>query len=134
MNDSILMSHSVLAEIAHQQKCQVCVAQVLSRQDGLFLSSLSCTKTFSIVTQAVMHSADMHHHHIKQHECALQVVDRVRRKAAIFGQDITDSNEQQPSSYKVEPDTVASLYKKWIMPLTKQVQVAYLLERLDSDT
>ena len=60
----------------------------------------------------------------------LQVVERVRCKAAIFGQDITDSHEQQPSTYKVEPDTVASLYEKWIMPLTKQVQVAYLLQRL----
>lgn len=72
-------------------------------------------------------------HTLTNQDVENKVVDRVRRKAAIFGQDITDSNEQQPSSYKVEPDTVASLYKKWIMPLTKQVQVAYLLERLDSN-
>ena len=64
--------------------------------------------------------------------CYMQVVERVRRKAASFGQDITDSsNEQQPSTFKVEPSTVATLYEKWIMPLTKQVQVAYLLQRLD---
>ena len=61
----------------------------------------------------------------------LQVVERVRRKAAIFGQDITDSNDGQGSTFKVEPSTVAQLYEKWIMPLTKQVQVAYLLRRLD---
>lgn len=60
-----------------------------------------------------------------------KVVERVRRKAAIFGQDITDSNDGQASSFKVEPSTVAQLYEKWIMPLTKQVQVAYLLRRLD---
>jgi len=54
----------------------------------------------------------------------------VQRKAAIFGQDITDG-KQQPSTFKVEPSTVANLYEKWIMPLTKQVQVAYLLQRLD---
>lgn len=61
----------------------------------------------------------------------LQVVERVRRKAAIFGQDITDSNDGKGSTFKVEPSTVAELYEKWIMPLTKQVQVAYLLRRLD---
>lgn len=64
--------------------------------------------------------------------CNAQVVERVRRKAAIFGQDITDSDDGQASSFKVEPSTVAQLYEKWIMPLTKQVQVAYLLRRLDS--
>lgn len=61
----------------------------------------------------------------------MQVVERVRRKAAIFGQDITDSKIGQGSNFKVEPSTVAQLYEKWIMPLTKQVQVAYLLQRLD---
>lgn len=59
-----------------------------------------------------------------------KVIERVQRKAAIFGQDITDG-KQQPSTFKVEPSTVANLYEKWIMPLTKQVQVAYLLQRLD---
>ena len=65
------------------------------------------------------------------HMAYLQVVDRVRRKAAIFGQDITDNSGEQTSSFKVEPSTVADLYEQWIMPLTKQVQVAYLLRRLD---
>ena len=61
----------------------------------------------------------------------LQVVERVQRKAAIYGQDVTDHAGEQPMTFKVEPTTVAALYNKWIMPLTKQVQVAYLLQRLD---
>ena len=71
-----------------------------------------------------------------------QVVRRVRRKAAIYGQDLdsepsaSDGNGAEapvPSQvqYKVSPDSIATLYDKWVMPMTKQVQVAYLLRRLD---
>lgn len=35
------------------------------------------------------------------------------------------------SSYKVEPEKVAELYSEWVMPLTKEVQIQYLLRRLD---
>ncbi|EIE23707.1 chorismate mutase [Coccomyxa subellipsoidea C-169] len=93
-----------------------------------------------------------------------KVVERVRRKAAIYGQDIQgddsfnmdrfaavvaarsagSSNGQSPAayrggssaghmvSYKVEPEVVAELYRRWVMPLTKEVQIAYLLRRLES--
>lgn len=63
---------------------------------------------------------------------AVQVIERVRRKATIYGQDLSEQEGSQSLAFKVEPSTVAALYKKWIMPLTKQVQVAYLLQRLDS--
>lgn len=61
----------------------------------------------------------------------------MRRKAAIYGQDVGaapaegDASEGAPVQYKVSPDTIAMLYDKWVMPLTKQVQVEYLLRRLD---
>lgn len=32
--------------------------------------------------------------------------------------------------YKVRPEKVAELYRDWVMPLTKEVQVQYLLNRL----
>lgn len=70
-------------------------------------------------------------HMLTNEDVERKVVERVRRKAAIFGQDITDGTDQQPSTVKLEPSTVATLYQKWIMPLTKQVQVAYLLQRMD---
>lgn len=63
---------------------------------------------------------------------AMQVVERVKRKATIYGQDLSEQDGSQSMTFKVEPATVAALYKTWIMPLTKQVQVAYLLQRLDS--
>lgn len=68
----------------------------------------------------------------------LKVVDRVRRKAATYGQDSVDmasgngTTEKAIRQYKVSPDTIAMLYDKWVMPMTKQVQVEYLLRRLDN--
>jgi len=63
------------------------------------------------------------------------VVDRVTKKAATYGQDITemDAVEGKMISYKVEPELVGELYSKWVMPLTKKVQVKYLLQRLNHE-
>jgi len=65
-----------------------------------------------------------------------KVVERVRMKAATFGQEGLGAAEgatELPHStleFKVRPEQVADLYRKWVMPLTKDVQVAYLLRRL----
>jgi len=65
-----------------------------------------------------------------------RVVERVRTKAATFGQDVRPSSSgtpdpnEQVNAYKIHPDKVASLYAQWVMPLTKVVQVEYLLHRL----
>ncbi|GFR42166.1 hypothetical protein Agub_g3018, partial [Astrephomene gubernaculifera] len=101
-------------------------------------------------------------------EVERRVVERVRRKAATFGQDITEngaataaaagsnsnngsgsssgnsnsstdgaggssSNTSTSSSprLKVSPDLVARVYEQIVMPLTKEVEVAYLLRRLE---
>jgi chorismate mutase len=70
-----------------------------------------------------------------------KVVRRVRNKACVFGQDIQDvmgtislsdvNSNSTNSDTKVEPDRVAKLYNEWIMPLNKEVQLEYLLHRLD---
>ncbi|CAH8363895.1 unnamed protein product [Eruca vesicaria subsp. sativa] len=58
---------------------------------------------------------------------------RVEIKARIFGQDITinDPETGADPSYKIKPSLVAKLYGERIMPLTKEVQIEYLLRRLD---
>lgn len=67
------------------------------------------------------------------------VVERVRLKAATFGQDINPAagaaagNAQQGGRCKIQPDVLAEFYDKQVMPLTKDVQVAYLLRRLDHE-
>jgi chorismate mutase len=81
------------------------------------------------------------------------VVERVRLKAATFGQEInpaaaaaasansgagSSSGAQQQSPgeqqrLKIRPDVLADMYDRMVMPLTKDVQVAYLLRRLDHE-
>jgi len=60
---------------------------------------------------------------------------RVEAKAKAYGQEVTIGGDQSPKDetsavYKIKPKLVADLYGKWIMPLTKEVQVQYLLRRL----
>ena len=68
---------------------------------------------------------------------AAQVIARVRRKTAMFGQDYTPDGpvgeEEGSTRYKVQPDRVAELFRDWVMPLTKDVEVMYLLRRLEWD-
>ncbi|KAF0887684.1 hypothetical protein E2562_002378 [Oryza meyeriana var. granulata] len=47
---------------------------------------------------------------------------RVKSKAMTFGQVVNS---------EIEPELAAELYDRWVMPLTKEVQVQYLLRRLD---
>lgn len=63
---------------------------------------------------------------------------RVKKKAMVFGQDVTlESNNSTNDTasngtvYKVDPMIVFRLYKDWVIPLTKVVEVEYLLHRLD---
>ncbi|XP_062223895.1 chorismate mutase 2, cytosolic-like [Phragmites australis] len=67
-----------------------------------------------------------------------KVKKRVEKKARIFGQNVTleDNVGTQESSAgdcecKVDPKVLAKLYDQWVMPLTKNVEVEYLLRRLD---
>ncbi|KAL9226806.1 hypothetical protein vseg_002575 [Gypsophila vaccaria] len=60
------------------------------------------------------------------------VKQRVAKKAMVFGQDVTLSDSNNNSTdFKVDPALVSRLYNDWVIPLTKHVEIAYLLRRLD---
>jgi chorismate mutase len=62
------------------------------------------------------------------------VMKRVEEKTKTYGQEVmirVEENNGGEPAYKINPRVVANLYGEWIMPLTKQVQVEYLLRRLD---
>ncbi|KAK3020874.1 hypothetical protein RJ639_046271 [Escallonia herrerae] len=56
---------------------------------------------------------------------------RVEKKAMAFGQEVTLNGTDKEVKYKVDPFVVSRLYEEWVMPLTKLVEVEYLLRRLD---
>ncbi|TKY69622.1 Chorismate mutase 3 [Spatholobus suberectus] len=61
------------------------------------------------------------------------VKKRVEMKARAFGQvvRIDETGDVANPVYKIKPSLIANLYGDSVMPLTKEVQVEYLLRRLD---
>ena len=53
-----------------------------------------------------------------------------RLKAVAFGQDAFSDADV---GFKVDPAAIAELYREFVIPLTKQVQVRYLFERVSAD-
>lgn len=61
---------------------------------------------------------------------------RVEKKARVFAQQVSltddaDDDDQKQVTYKIQPSLLPRIYEEWIMPLTKDVEVEYLLTRLD---
>lgn len=60
------------------------------------------------------------------------VKKRVEKKAETFGQEVKCvSGHESEKNYKVDPLLVSRIYGEWLIPLTKDVEVEYLLRRLD---
>uniref|UniRef100_A0A1S3Y8H7 chorismate mutase n=1 Tax=Nicotiana tabacum TaxID=4097 RepID=A0A1S3Y8H7_TOBAC len=61
------------------------------------------------------------------------ITRRVEMKTRTYGQEFNINGPENGGDpvYKIKPSLVAELYGDWIMPLTKEVQVEYLLRRLD---
>ncbi|CAN1243435.1 Chorismate mutase 2 [Linum perenne] len=59
------------------------------------------------------------------------VMKRVEKKGMVFGQFVSLNDTENSGKYKIDPSLVSQLYEKWVMPLTKLVEVDYLLKRLD---
>lgn len=70
-----------------------------------------------------------------------RVLKRLKKKALIYGQDIADDDappsengvpgSPQMGTYKIDLDLVVRLYEKYVIPLTKKVEVDYLMQRLN---
>ncbi len=58
-----------------------------------------------------------------------QVLARLELKARTYGRDPSDNNADGPG--KINAEAVASMYKDFVIPLTKEVEVEYLMQRLD---
>lgn len=56
-----------------------------------------------------------------------KVLERLRLKAKTYG---TDPDVGGDGVSKVNADAVVAMYKDWVIPLTKEVEVEYLMQRL----
>lgn len=60
-----------------------------------------------------------------------KVLHRAFMKASTYGRDIGDlaGGEEVSPHFKVEPEVIMDLYRKLVIPLTKDVEIMYLFER-----
>ena len=58
-----------------------------------------------------------------------KLLRRVEQKAAMYGRD--NETEGDSNGYKIAPNMVKFIYEHWIIPLTKEVEVEYLIRRSD---
>ncbi|KZO96878.1 chorismate mutase [Calocera viscosa TUFC12733] len=82
---------------------------------------------------------------ITKPEVEQALLRRLRKKARLYGQEIGPDGEPlsvngaangvngegQKGRWKIDVDCVVELYESWIIPLTKEVEVDYLIQRLD---
>ncbi|ODV77566.1 chorismate mutase [Suhomyces tanzawaensis NRRL Y-17324] len=61
-----------------------------------------------------------------------KILERLIEKGESYGTDPSMKFSQNPQS-KVKPELIAQLYKDWIIPLTKKVEIDYLLRRLEDE-
>ncbi|KAL1736604.1 chorismate mutase [Schizophyllum commune] len=67
---------------------------------------------------------------ITKPEVERKLLQRVRKKASTYAQEIIDG-ETVSTAQKVDVEGLVDLYESFIIPLTKDVEVDYLLQRLD---
>lgn len=60
----------------------------------------------------------------------LQIFERLRLKALTYGKD-PGLKEGTESHVKIDVDAVAAMYEEYVIPLTKEVEVEYLMQRLE---
>jgi len=66
------------------------------------------------------------------------LLERVRAKAATYGKEIGGAGagaageEEEGGRWKVDPGKIVNIYKDYIIPMTKDVEVEYLMQRVEN--
>ncbi|PVU98101.1 hypothetical protein BB561_000114 [Smittium simulii] len=65
----------------------------------------------------------------------LKLLERLKKKTLIYGQDLDNPTQacacdESAAGVKIDSDLVVKLYKDYVIPLTKEVEVLYLLNRI----
>lgn len=77
---------------------------------------------------------------VTKRDVELKNIQRVILKARTFAQNISAAEKGQlapistlSTTYKIDPEYIGTVFDEFLMPLTKEVEVEYLLARLDKD-
>jgi chorismate mutase len=112
--------------------CDVACLQALSKRIhyGKFVAESKClaaTKELQHATQS--RDPDAVWHAITDAAVEDKVLDRVHHKACTY----TNELKQATSQWSLQPDVIRDIYKDFIIPLNKEVQVAYILTRQEQE-
>ncbi|KAA8571041.1 hypothetical protein EYC84_000406 [Monilinia fructicola] len=71
---------------------------------------------------------------ITNEKVELQVLERLKLKARTYGTDpsLSNGSENGEAQGKINVEAVEALYRDFVIPLTKVVEVEYLMQRLDT--
>lgn len=62
-----------------------------------------------------------------------KILERLEEKGKVYGRDPTLKWSQNPQNSGIRAKHLAQIYKDWVIPLTKKVEVDYLLRRLEDE-
>ncbi|KAF2102416.1 chorismate mutase [Rhizodiscina lignyota] len=111
--------------------CDVYLLQALSRRIhfGKFVAEVKFrTETERFVELIRKKDTEAIGDAITNSQVEKKVLERLKLKAKTYG---TDPDGASGDGGKVDADAVVAMYKDFVIPLTKEVEVDYLLQRLD---
>lgn len=108
--------------------CDIAVLQAMSKRIhyGKFVAEAKFQLETEKFTELILNNDSYGLMEALTHETVEKlVIERVLNKASHYGTDGTTP------AYKVDPELISTLYEEFLIPLNKDVQVQYLLQRLD---
>ncbi|ORX54478.1 chorismate mutase [Hesseltinella vesiculosa] len=66
---------------------------------------------------------------LTNHKVEKVLLERLRRKALVYGQTLDQAEEGANMHLRIPVNVVVELYERWVIPLTKVVEVEYLILR-----
>lgn len=115
--------------------CDIAVLQALSRRIhfGKFVAESKFRSETEKYT-ALIHAGDRDGigNAIENKAVEKQVLERLKLKAETYGTDPSIKDNAGTDQSKINVDAVVAMYKDFVIPLTKEVEVEYLMQRLEA--
>lgn len=112
--------------------CDVACLQALSKRIhyGKFIAEAKCQSEESVYKElATQRNRTRIWNELSNRKVEQMLLKRVERKARSYGSDI--SAEGPRDFFKVDPSKIAEMYQDFIIPLTKEVEVEYIIQRYE---
>ena len=114
--------------------CDIHILQSLSKRVhyGKYVAEVKYQQETEKFEKAILErDSDALMQYITNQEVEDRLLERILVKASTYGQDIVGAGSRA-TQFKVEPQVIVDLYKNFLIPITKDIEVDYLLQRMSS--